>query len=302
VTVAVSVGEGVIVAVGEMVGVELAVGVTVSVGDAVLVGVSVGEEVSVAVAVIVGEGVSVAVGVVDGVSVGVAVGVSVGVIVAVAVAVGVVVAVGDTVAVGVGCGTKHTSTKTCVVRTSFDVATWCRTPASSVAMSLHSQGRLVAGLLMYVVVASEYVVVVDKGTPLKNVNEPSRRSCEVAEFPLPAATERLMMCTLSEVIGSLCTPGSSSAYTSVRGPSTVLSGLHTYEVSPSSTWAHCQFSVHPEGTFCVCTVARPLGRRIRQFGGGVGLAGATDASAATDNTTRPAHLLALLRMVCPLSA
>ena len=187
------------------------------------------------------------------------------------------------------------------MRTSLDAVTWWRTPASTVPTSAHCHGRLVAGLLTYIVVASAYVVVVDKGTPLKMVNEPSRRSCDVAELPLPAASDRLMMCRLSEVIGSLRAPGSSKAYRSVRGPDTVVSGLETYAVSPSSIWAHCQFSVQPECRFCVCTVAGPLGRSIRQFGGGVGLAVAMGVSAIIDSTTRPAPIAAGAQRARPIA-
>jgi hypothetical protein len=82
-----------------------------------------------------------------GVCVAVAVFVAVEVELGVAVAVGVRVALGVAVAVGVGREAKHTSTKTCVVRTSFDAATSWRTPASIVPASAHCHGRAVAGLL-----------------------------------------------------------------------------------------------------------------------------------------------------------
>lgn len=65
----------------------------------------------------------------------------------------------------------------------------------------------------------------DSALPLKMVNDPSSRSSDVAELPLPAATDRLIMFTLSDVIGSLRAPGLSSAYRSVRGPSAVVSAL-----------------------------------------------------------------------------
>jgi hypothetical protein len=69
------------------------------------------------------------------------------VVVAVRVALGVALGVGVMVAVDVGSGTKHTWTNTCVVRTSFDVATWWRTPASRASTSLHCHARLVAGFV-----------------------------------------------------------------------------------------------------------------------------------------------------------
>lgn len=56
-----------------------------------------------------------------------------------------------------------------------------------------------------------YDVVADRGVPLKMVDDPSTRSCGVAKLPLPAAVDRLMMCTFTAVIASVRAPGSSKA-------------------------------------------------------------------------------------------
>lgn len=113
--------------------------------------------------------------------------------------------------------------------------------------------------------------------------DPPTRSSGVATLPLPATSCRLMTCVLTEVIVSLRIPELSKAYRSIRGPSTVVSVLKTYDVSPSSIWAHCQLSVQPEARFCVCTVASPFGKRIRQLGGGVGLAAAARRNATSES-------------------
>ncbi len=258
----------------------------------VTVGVADGVSVAVAVEVGVAVGVSLGVEVLVGVTVAVGLGVTVGVNDGVRVEVGVAVGVGVVVGVDVGSGTKHTSTNTCVVRTSFDVATWWRTPASKASTSLHCHTRVVAGFVAYVVMPSAYVVVVASGVPSKR--DPAIRSSGVATFPLPATSDRLMTCVLTDVIVSVRAPGLSKAYRSIRGPSTVVSVLKTYDVSPSSICAHCQLSVQPEVRFCVCTVASPLGRRIRQFGGGVGLAAATNGSTTNHSTTMPTGKRAML--------
>jgi hypothetical protein len=195
----------VLVGLAVAVGVSVGVGVIEGVGVRVAVGVTVG--VTVAVGVAVGVGVTVDVGVRVGVAVGLAVGVAVLVRVAVGVRVGVCVGVG----VAVGGGTKHTSTDTCVVRTSFPAATWCRTPACRELMSDHCHGCAFAGFVKYVVIASAYVVLVTSAAPLKIVSNVPTFNCDVAELPLPLAPERLTMCTLTDVITSGCDAVSSRA-------------------------------------------------------------------------------------------
>ena len=203
--VGVSVGVAVLVGLAVAVGVGVEVGVTEGVGVRVAVGVTVGVRVTVGVEV----GVAVTVGV--GVRVGVAVGLAVGEAVLVTVAVGVRVAVSVAVGVAVGGGVKHTSTKTCVVRTSLPGATWCRTPACSELMSDHCHGWAVTGLVRYVVVPSVYVVVLTSGAPLKMVCDAPTLNCDVAELLPPPATERLTRCRFTDTIVSGRTAVSSTA-------------------------------------------------------------------------------------------